>query len=360
MFFEFGLFVPAARMAAGTDGEEARRVFGAGIVSFVPIGAGYLLAVAGLSFGVDGWFHVQAGNTIRLLAPLFLIYPFQFLVMLMSQGMRRLHVLWVTQACAALLTLGLIAGYILSPERLTLASALYLTSGAQAAGLLVATCWLRPLFEGVRRRVDQLLAEARRWGFQIYVGRVLSIGTYNIDVLMVAAFTGARQVAFYAIAGSIAQVVTFPATSISAALFPRMARERRLRRSWEAAVWCFGIAGAALVWSVSGIFVHMVLGKQYLQVVPLVLPLALAAAIRGVTALYNTYLGANARGRELRSAGLVLTGANLVLNFGLIPAFGATGAAWASFLALLANYVAHVVFYRRSLRAIQTTAEPVE
>jgi O-antigen/teichoic acid export membrane protein len=38
----------------------------------------------------------------------------------------------------------------------------------------------------------------------------------------------------------------------------------------------------------------------------------------------------------------------VAFNFALIPSFGASGAAWASLLALVANLVAHVVFYRRS------------
>ena len=51
---------------------------------------------------------------------------------------------------------------------------------------------------------------------------------------------------------------------------------------------------------------------------------------------------------ELRNAGLVLTGSNIVFNFALIPPFGAQGAAWASLLALGVNFLAHVFFYRRS------------
>jgi len=51
------------------------------------------------------------------------------------------------------------------------------------------------------------------------------------------------------------------------------------------------------------------------------------------------------------NAGLVLTISNLILNFALIPPFGAMGAAWASFAALLANLAAHRVGYRRALNA---------
>jgi O-antigen/teichoic acid export membrane protein len=43
----------------------------------------------------------------------------------------------------------------------------------------------------------------------------------------------------------------------------------------------------------------------------------------------------------------VLTLSNVAFNFALIPPYGAHGAAWASLLALLANLIAHVFFYRR-------------
>jgi O-antigen/teichoic acid export membrane protein len=293
---------------------------------------------------------VHVGDATRLLVPLFLCLPFQFVVIWMSQGMRRLHILSITQGGTALLTLGLVGLYVGIAPRLTLASALLLTAGAQVAGELVAVLWLRPLFVAVYSRLKEIFAEARRWGFQTYVGRVLSIGTYNMDVLMVAAMTNPRQVAFYTLAGGIAGVITFPSTAIAAALFPRMTSESGLRPSWKAAVWVAGLAGTLVVWAASHDVVRIALGREYLPVVPLILPLALAATIRGVTALYNSYLAANAKGRELRMTGLVLTASNLILNFALIPPFGASGAAWASFFALVANYLAHVVLYRRSLR----------
>jgi O-antigen/teichoic acid export membrane protein len=360
MFFEFGLFPPASRLAARSTQEGGRNIFGASVAAFVPIGVAYSITVFALSYGIDSWFHVHVGIAIRLLVPLFLCYPFQFVVIWMSQGMRRLHVLSVTQSCGAVLTLGLIGIYLALARRLTLASSLLLTSSAQLAGEVFAVIWLRPLFVSIRARLREILTEARRWGFQSYVGRVLSVGTYNMDVLMVAALTDSRQVAFYSLAGGIAGVITFPATGIAAALFPRMTSERGLRRSWKVAVWAAGLAGVIVVWSASDAVVRVTLGHAYLPVVPLVLPLALAASIRGVTQLYISYLAANAKGRELRTAGLILTASNLVLNFALIPPFGATGAAWASFFALVANYASHVTFYRRSIREELTPVERPE
>ncbi len=72
---------------------------------------------------------------------------------------------------------------------------------------------------------------AKDYGFQVYVGRVLSVGTYNMDVLMLAAFTSA-EVANYALAGAIASGVGLPVTGFANAMFSRLTRSPRLERIW--------------------------------------------------------------------------------------------------------------------------------
>jgi O-antigen/teichoic acid export membrane protein len=83
---------------------------------------------------------------------------------------------------------------------------------------------------------------------------------------------------------------------------------------------------------------------------PLAIPLIIATAVRGVTTLYNTFMSAHARGRDVRNAALILVVSNLLFNFALIPPLGATGAAWASLFALLVNYVGYLSYYRRYVR----------
>jgi O-antigen/teichoic acid export membrane protein len=95
--------------------------------------------------------------------------------------------------------------------------------------------------------------------------------------------------------------------------------------------------------------IPLLFGDRYRAAIGLVLPLACAEGVRGVTSMYNSFLSARGRGKELRNAALILTSTNVALNFALIPTFGAKGAAWASLGALVANYAAHVVGYRRSL-----------
>src|SRR5207237_888087 len=109
--------------------------------------------------------------------------------------------------------------------------------------------WLRPVRADVKKRIQTLTEAARAYGLALYVGRVMAIGTYNMDILMVAAFTDARSVSYYALAGAIAAPVGLPATALASALFPTFGRSPPLGRA--------GAAWASLVALLATLVVHI-------------------------------------------------------------------------------------------------------
>ncbi len=312
MFFEFGLFLPTARRLAQDRGQPGETV-GAATAAYLPVGLAFV-------------------------------------------GRVRLYSLTRTTArAAAVVGLG---GLLLTGHRLSVALALAVESGALLLAWTAYTLRLRPAYRNLAPQVRGFMREARQYGFQVYVGRVLSTGTYNMDTLMVAALTDARSVGFYALANAIAYPVALPGAGLGAALFPRMAREPRLDRSCLLGAGLLSLAAAGAACVLVRPFISLVVGSAYLPVVGLLPPLALAASVRSVTSIYNSFLAGHARGVELRNAALVLTCSNLVLNFGLIPPFGAIGAAWASLVALLLNLAVHMASYRRVVRVLSLEPSP--
>lgn len=353
LMFELGLFAPAARLAAVAEPAPQRRIVGAALLLYLPVGIAFCLTVVALSYGIDDWFQVDVGAALRIAAPVAFAIPFTQIVQLLSQGVDRLHIASITAVVMQLtflmaLLLAVLAGGF------GLTTAVALRCVAVAAAGVVAVVWLRPAFQSVRDHVVELVHEARVWGFQLYIGRLLSIGTYNMDVLMLGGFAGSTPVAFYTLAGSVSAAAGLPVLGMTTALFAPLARADRIGPRPLALSALLGLTTSLAAWLLAEPFIRVTFGEQYVSATHLVLPLTLAQAVRGVTGVYNTFLQAHGRGRELRNAGLILTASNLILNFALIPPFGASGAAWASLGALFVNLIGHIVFYRRA--QAETTA----
>jgi O-antigen/teichoic acid export membrane protein len=348
LFFDFGLFLPAARLAAVTERRDRREVIGTALLVYLPVAALFSVTIFVLSFWVDRWFNVDAGNALRLAAPVAGAIPFVFVLQQLAQGVDRLHVASLTSVLTQLLLVALLAVWLGVGEGLSSSSALVLRTLAFLLAGVTGALWLRPLLGAVGRRAFVLMRQAREWGFQVFIGRVLSIGTYNMDVLMLGLWTTPRWVGLYVLAGSLATASGVPVLGLTSALFGRMAREPAIDRRWLIIASTVGVASSIGVTLVAEPLIRLLFSARYAAAAGLVFPLALAQLVRGVTSIFNTFLSAHAQGTALRNAGLVLTISNVALNFALIPPFGAQGAAWASLVALVANLVAHVFFYRRS------------
>jgi O-antigen/teichoic acid export membrane protein len=351
LFFDFGLFLPPARMGAKASAIERRRILAAALITYVPVGLAFSAAVFLSSLFVDDIFNVQAGEALRVASLLSIAYPFLYLAHWLGQGLGRLHVYSISTAAGQVLFVGVLAALVVASGDVGGTFALALRGVAVLAGALIFIAWMRPVFAGARELVPRITSGAREYGIHVWIGALLAHASYRTDVLILGAMVSASTVGFYVLATQLAMGSGLLMLGLASALFPRMAAADRIDPRWLRIAWGVSLAAAVVLWLLADPFIELVFSSRYLEAGDFVLPLALTAGVRGVTGVYNSFLSAQGRGRELRNAGLVLAAASLVLNFTLIPLFGAIGAAWGSLGAMAANYVAHVVGYRRSMRA---------
>jgi O-antigen/teichoic acid export membrane protein len=345
--FDFGLFTSASRRLARSDPGDRREILGAVLVAFFPLAALTSAAMFGLSFVVDGAFHAHAGSILRIGSVFAWAWTFPLLGELIAKGTDRLHVFSISNLVGSVGLVLSLLGFVALGVHFSAELAYLVLNVTFVVSMVMLWAWLKPRFQRVRIRIRQFLADTRAWAFQVYVGRFFSIGTYNMDVLMVAWFSDAKSTGYYSLAAALAGFMGLPMMGLSAALFPKMARVDSIDRRWVAAAWAIGALALVAVLLVVPPLVNLVFSKNYGPVSGLAIPLVLATGVRGVTTVYNTFMSAHARGREMRNVAFILTGSNLAFNFALIPPLGATGAAWASLLALLVNYAAYVTYYRR-------------
>ncbi len=350
-FFEFGIFFPGARLTALADSTaERRRWLGALLLAYVPLGVMFSATMAAVSLVVDSIFTVEAGTALLITAPLSIAYPFGLVALAISQGIGRPYLQpLMTLAAAGLTLVGLwmILDVTNHDLNLTLVLALRAVSLLLAAALLAYL--IRPIFSQLRARWRRIWSETRRWGLQAYAGRLLSVGTYNTDVLILGAFADSRQLAAYGLTVAGASLIRLPAIGLGTALYGRMTRSGALDRRAFAPVVVWGVLATLVAAIAAGPIVDQ-LNPDLSEVRSLIIPLGLAATAAGVTSILNAYLNARAAGRALRNTSVILLVANLLLNPALIIPFGALGAAFASLLAVLANLAGYIYYVRRISR----------
>ena len=287
---------------------------------FIPVGIAFSIVLFGLAWIVGDAFAVgpEQELALALAAVVGFGYPFQAAGEHLARGIDRIHLAALANVLFQVLFVGALLALI-AVGAFEAGAALVLRSVALAGSGLALAVLLRPLFTHVRPLAREVLVHTRQYGFQLYLGRLLSIGTYNMDVLLLGIWADAERSRFYALAVALAAAsglpVIAPRTPCSCAWLTRAHIESR----WLALAGGAGLAIALRRLPRRGSAVDLVSQIATTTSSRCLFRFSSRQAIRGVTTVYNVFLSAHGRGRELRNAGLVLTASNIVLIFALIP-----------------------------------------
>jgi hypothetical protein len=359
LLVDLGLFDPVSRLVARTRERQRGGIVAVGLLVYVPVGLLFMLLVLAFSTVADSIFDQPIGDSLRVLAPVAGVWPFTaYIGMMIARGRERLGAVALA-SCAGQAFVLLVVLVAAGPDTQATPMLFAVAAGNWISALLLIK-WLAPSRRNPGPPVGAILRSRREWGFRTYLGRIMSIGTYNLDVLMLGAFATSAAVANYTLTAAVASAFGLPAIAYATSRYARMAHAERLERSVFRVSAVLAFSSVPLAFGATVLVVTMFLPDAYRPMILLSLPLAMAQVVRGLSSPLNIFLVSHGRGREQMWQGGILASSNIVLNFALIPPFGAQGAAWASFGALLCNLASYVWLYRRTLtheHAIRTGAD---
>ena len=243
------------------------------------------------------------------------------------------------------------------------AAVLYGRSGAVAA-LTLATMvtavggvvWARRrLPEAAPTRPGQL-RRAISFGIKGYGANALQLVNYQLDIFILAAVAPAAAVGHYALAVSATTLLMLLPRSLSAVLYPRVARlsasgDERARemvetKSLRHVSLIVGVTTLAMAAALE-LLVVPVFGADYKPAIDLGLILLPGAAAIGIsTVLAATVVGRGAPMYSLYSTFLT-TPLTIAMYATMIPWLQANGAALASTLSYISTFLLFCLFYRR-------------
>lgn len=240
--------------------------------------------------------------------------------------------LWGRTAAVSIIVAGLALGALLDYGPSAVLMLGLTIAGTLIAFVLMVEALLRidlPTASGAGLR------EVVRYAAPLYAGNLVQFLNYRLDVFLVAAFVGVREVGLYALAVGLGQLLWIVSNSMATVLLPRVASSSPVEGARQAAqltrITLFsGLVGVVPLALIASPLVHLVYGQAYAEAVPMLLALlpgVVAFIAVAVPAAYIVGLG-HARINVIVSViGLFAT---LSMDFALVPRFGGVGAAAAS------------------------------
>ena len=348
MFSEAGTSIAAGRLLAlSNDPSEQQQLAGDWLRLFGLQSLVYLSTLLFSSFWIDRVFHFNVGRIIAFCAfpAIGLLWHSALREILQGLGMHaRLFFLLVAPWSVFLLGLGALR---LSAHVSLLTVTLLLSTSFFVTGLTLSVV-LRPEFRRQRMWRTPVWDETKRFGFHAFLGRLVGTGTYQLDTPLIAFFVrDPASVGFYGLAKGMAAPIALLTWSIGVASYRKLANIKRLSKE---TMWLGTLLLLTACIGLSILAKPIVLGflsTNYAGVLPLLYLWIWVAFIQGNYQLPNIFLGAKGEGVILRTMAIWFSIANLVLNFSLIPIWGAIGATIASGSAYGFWLVLCIFYYNR-------------
>jgi O-antigen/teichoic acid export membrane protein len=238
-------------------------------------------------------------------------------------------------------------------------------AGVAAAAFVAALVGVRLLLREAAHDnvVDRggSLARALRFGLQAWASNLLQQVNYRFDVLILGAFSTAREVGLYAVALTVSGMAWVMPHALQTVLFPRVASldEATLAGEMSVEESDAGLAKAirhgVLTTLPSGILVSLLLlvgvplfyGPKFHETIGLGFVLLPGTLMLGVAKILTSATTGRGFPRYLLYSGAISTPLTLALYFGLIPVLDAWGAAIASSISYGLTALITLGFFRR-------------
>jgi O-antigen/teichoic acid export membrane protein len=348
MFFEAGTSIAAGRLLAlSNDQPEQRQLVGTWLKMFGVLSASYCATLLLSVLWIDRLFQFHVGRTFVFCAFPAIGFLWQSALREVLQGLAaHVRMCFLLVAPWFIFLLGL--GFLRFAGRVSLlAVTMLLTASFFVTGLVISLT-LKPKFGGLKMRSTPLWNETKRFGFHAFLGRLVGTGTYQLDTPLIAFFVrDPASVGFYGLAKGITAPIALLTWSIGVASYRKLANIKRLSQE---TIWIGTLLLLTACLGMSVLVKPIVLGllpQTYSGVLPLLYLWIGVAFIQGSYQLPNIFLSAHGEGLVLRTMAISYSIANLILNFSLIPLWGAIGATIASGCAYILWLTLCIFYYHR-------------
>ena len=326
-FVTFGLFATGSNLLARrTSLDTERPLAGSLLVIAGVIAVLFTLVIAIASFPIGYLYGQELGGKLRLFSALVFVFPLQLYLQEVLRGTNAITNLALLNALPQLLYIpAALATKHYIEFSLDIALLLFLLS--IAITVLLVTLLTKPRFNKPGSGIKEILAHNRSIGLNVYLAVLVTTATTQLSQFSLAYFFDTRLVGIFSLAITITMPLTMIPNAIATSFFKQFASLTQIPR--KVIIMTLAISTLTLLGFLAVIdkIIVLLYSQQFIEVVPLAYICAAGALIHGMGDVYNRFLLAHGRTKELRNNAMFLGVLSVVGYIFLVIKWGVMGAA---------------------------------
>jgi O-antigen/teichoic acid export membrane protein len=352
LFFRFGLFSSGALLLAQSRDERTEReLIGALLSLAFLVGLVYAAFIFLSSFLVDRFFKTDIQDLLRILSPLLIILPFQFLFPQICRGTNRIYRLfWFNILPKIFYVIAILTVLACELLHLGIAELVFINLSAVLITVVILSGTFRPSFRRLRECVSRILAKNREYGIHLYWGQIADQSTYQLDQMFITYFVNTTQLGFYTLAGRITAPLVMLSHSLSTTLFKGFVDRRRIPRKVILFNFLWLSAGVLGLVVLGRFLVNLLFTVRFEPTIGLIPLLALSCFFQGMYQPFGMFMESQGRGKWIRNVSFFSALTNVLGNAALVPRWGAMGAAAATLGGRFTHFSLYLYYYSRFRR----------
>jgi len=335
-------------LAVNRNLNDQRNLIGAGLVWTLLFAVLISITIYLASYFTDAVFSVKIGSllaTFAVAASLLLLNTHFTLIL---RGLERIQLLAVATILPRIVYI-LLLSLVIFFGIFTLKTSLQMFFSGFFIALIFLVPIIKPRLTGFKVNSRVLREEVKSYGIHLYVSNIWHEIFFHADKFLVSYFLSETAMAYYA----LGYMITFPlshfSTALATTLFRRFSQQKRIDiRVIQLNSLFILLSVTALIFLREQIIVFL-FSDKYLPTLDIIIPLALAFGVSGLSKPYTLYLMAQKRGKTVRNISIFVPSIQIILNLFLIPVFGIAGAAWTAFAVYCLDLILNLLFYYRLL-----------
>ncbi len=224
----------------------------------------------------------------------------------------------------------------------------------QIAVFLYIIYKVNPSFCNLRLRLSEIVSYNKSYGFNVYIGSVLSLGFNELTGVLISYFGADNAgVGYYALALTITMPLSFIPNVIATTHYKDFSTRLRIPKRLFLVTVFLSSFTIIMLWILVGPFIHYFYGHNFDTVINLTLVASIGVIFHGFGDFLNRFLGSHGQGKALRNSAIIVGFSLMTLNVILIPFYGEKGAAVTRALSGIIYVSCMFWFYKRLVNTLE-------